>query len=295
MEFLRKKNRATRLVFPLIDLNNRPAYFTGTVWGSLTNAAITAYKFSDGSSATTQTISGTPTELGTTGEWELALTQAECNNNYMMLKLNADEIDEQTLLIQFTQDDIKEFAAAGATAVESLQSSLHGSGSWEGGTTAPLVEEIDTYLSTTHGSGSWVGGTTAPLVEEIDTYMSGVHGAGSWESGGGAGVTAIDQYLSERHGYDYWGATGIDAQLTSAHGSGNWNKGLSLTDTITEANNLTVAQVLSLAGLHLGVETIPGSNPGTGFVILKDSSGSTLITLEYTTDANGNVTAKTVS
>lgn len=103
-ELLREKNVATKVVFPLIDSANRPQYFSGTVWGSLTNASVTAYSWADDEAAATLSISGTPSELGSTGLWELSLTQSEMNpdsgnDDYISIKLNADEIDEQTLLI----------------------------------------------------------------------------------------------------------------------------------------------------------------------------------------------------
>jgi len=112
MELLRQKNVASRIVFPLISTVDRPEYFTGTAWGSLTNASVTAYSWQDGQAAATLAISGTPTELGSTGLWELALTQGEMNpdsgsDDYIVVKLNADEIDEQTVLIILQDYDVK--------------------------------------------------------------------------------------------------------------------------------------------------------------------------------------------
>lgn len=105
MELLRKKNNSTKIVFPLIDMNNRPVYFTSDTWANLTNANITAYSWADNESPASLTISGTPSQLGITGLWELTLTQSEMNpdsgtDDYIIIKLNADEIDEQTILIK---------------------------------------------------------------------------------------------------------------------------------------------------------------------------------------------------
>lgn len=104
MELTRIKNVATRIVFPLIDAVNRPLYFTGTAWGALTNAALTAYYSDAGADWTifNPVLTGTPTEIGTLGVWKLLLSQAEMNHDLIMIKLSADEIDEQTILINCT-------------------------------------------------------------------------------------------------------------------------------------------------------------------------------------------------
>lgn len=118
MEILRAKNVATVIAFPLISTANNPAYETGTVWGSLTSEAITAY-FSDNNAAwSLLTITGTPTELGSTGEWSLAISQSQMNHDRILIKLNADEIDEQTILIntepQTDLDSVSSFVVGNA-------------------------------------------------------------------------------------------------------------------------------------------------------------------------------------
>jgi len=100
-EVSRLKNVATQIVVPLINSAGRPAYHTGT----LTNTSVTAYSYQDGSGPTSRTIAGTPSQQGSSGLWALAFTQAEMNpgsgaDDYMIVKINADEIDEQTILIR---------------------------------------------------------------------------------------------------------------------------------------------------------------------------------------------------
>jgi len=104
-EFIRTKNTATRIIFPLISTTNRPAYYTATTWVGLTNENITAYSWRDNQAGASLTISGTPVQLGSTGLWELALTAGEMNpdsggDDYVVVKLNADEIDEQTVYVR---------------------------------------------------------------------------------------------------------------------------------------------------------------------------------------------------
>jgi hypothetical protein len=102
MEVSRKKNVATTLYFPLIDAANRPAYFTGTAWGALTNKLLSAV-YDDGLGETVLPLTGTPTESSNVvGLWKLALTQAQANHDLITVKLAASEIDEQTILINTT-------------------------------------------------------------------------------------------------------------------------------------------------------------------------------------------------
>lgn len=105
MEIQRTKNVASIVMFPFISEADAPEYFTGTVWGSLTSEAITAYSWSDGEVPSVHTLAGTPTEMGTSGEWYLSISQSEMNpdsgsDDYILIKFNADEIQEQTILLR---------------------------------------------------------------------------------------------------------------------------------------------------------------------------------------------------
>lgn len=98
----RIKNQATRIYFPLIDAADGRTFFTGTVWGDLTSEAIQAV-YDDGSADQALSITGTPTESGTiTGYWYLDLTAPQMNHDIIVIKFNADEIDEQSILITTT-------------------------------------------------------------------------------------------------------------------------------------------------------------------------------------------------
>jgi len=104
MELQRVKNVASRIAFPLIDVTDGITYFTGTAWGALTNAALTAYYSDAGADWTVfnPVLTGTPTEIGTLGEWKLLLSADELNHDQILIKLKADEILEQTILINTT-------------------------------------------------------------------------------------------------------------------------------------------------------------------------------------------------
>jgi len=122
MELFRTKNLATRISFPLITSGSTD-YFTGTAWESLTNASISAYSWQDSQSATSLSISGTPVELNSTGLWHMPLSQSEMNPNsgnddYIIIKFNASEIQEQSILIQLQEYNIKETSAVKNTTAE---------------------------------------------------------------------------------------------------------------------------------------------------------------------------------
>jgi len=103
MEIIRQKAKETRIAFPLITSAGSD-YFTGTAWGSLTNATALIISWSDSQDVTSATLSNTPIEIANTGEWFITCTSGEMNPNsgnddYVLLKFNADEIQEQTILI----------------------------------------------------------------------------------------------------------------------------------------------------------------------------------------------------
>jgi len=153
-ELLRVKNVATKIQFPLLDATTSD-YFTGTAWGSLTNASLEAYSWGDGTNAVVLAIAGTPTEIGTTGLWSLSLTQAELNPNagvddYIIIKLNADEIMEQALLINLKAELYIETLIARLTSARAgYLDKLNISGNVAGATALSSVDSAVTSLNTT--------------------------------------------------------------------------------------------------------------------------------------------------
>lgn len=108
MSEIRIKNVATRLAFPLIDANTYENYNT-SAWNNLTSASIEAYSWSDLNSLSAHNITSVPERIGTM--WQLPLTQSEMNpragaDDYILIKLDAVEIESQTLLVQLTPVNI---------------------------------------------------------------------------------------------------------------------------------------------------------------------------------------------
>lgn len=102
MEIFKQKNSTTYINFPLIDATNTPEYWSGMTWASAANTSIKGiYSDSNGAYAS-QAISNTPVEYQTTGTFTLQLTSGEMNHDKITIKLKADEIEEQTILIDTT-------------------------------------------------------------------------------------------------------------------------------------------------------------------------------------------------
>jgi hypothetical protein len=111
MEIIRTKAIETRVAFPLITSGGTD-YFTGTAWGSLTNATAHIMSWQDSENLISATLTNTPTEIANTGEWFIVLTSAEMNpdsgaDDYVLLKFNADEIQEQTALIHLVDYQLR--------------------------------------------------------------------------------------------------------------------------------------------------------------------------------------------
>jgi len=131
MELFRKKNQATTLVFPLLSASS-DGYYTQSTWAGMTNQLISAYSWSDSVTLpNSTTISGTPQQLGSTGEWSLSATASEMNPNsgnddYMVIKLNADEIKEQTILVILSDYSIQESITVSNITSAAVQDILSG-------------------------------------------------------------------------------------------------------------------------------------------------------------------------
>lgn len=220
-EVSRYKNVATRIVVPLINSSSRPAYHTGT----LTNEAITAYSWQDGQAAASLTIAGLMSQLASTGLWELALLQAEMNpdsgaDDYIIVKINADEIDEQTILLRIipTPADLREIngdKTNGNNAILSLKAIDFdgGTGSQpavnlKGGDTAPAAVVLESDTDVIHQTCKTAGGNVlvatagsaagdcyklnapADAGKALDLNGGPVTGKGLEASGGGADIDA---------------------------------------------------------------------------------------------------------
>lgn len=116
MEMQRIKNQETYLVFPLLDSTNYEPYYT-SAWSSLSATSINSYSWTDSTSAVSHTITSTPIRMGNTGLWELHLSASEMNPNsgnadYMLIKMDAQEIASQTLLLKLVNADFNDVTDA---------------------------------------------------------------------------------------------------------------------------------------------------------------------------------------
>ena len=111
MELFRKKGTATTFVFPLVSSGSN-SYYTTSAWTNLTNTSISAYQWSDTITPTSFTLSQTPTQLTSTGLWQLSATAIDMTQtgDYIAIKLKANEIQEQTILVLLTSYSMQSIA-----------------------------------------------------------------------------------------------------------------------------------------------------------------------------------------
>lgn len=143
MELTRKKNQATRIVFPLINSSSRPDYYTG----SLTSPTVSGVSWQDGQAAAGLSIAGSPSYIDF-GLWELGLTAGEMNpdsgnDDYIALVIDADEVDEQTVLIQLQDYDSKDELATEANATSNKDEILSSGVNWTTADVSALATEAN--------------------------------------------------------------------------------------------------------------------------------------------------------
>jgi hypothetical protein len=111
MELIRQSNLATTITFPLISSGSNN-FFTGTAFSALTNGSKVLYTWTDSNNPTSATLTNNPIEVGSTGIWYLNLTQAETSstNNFAVIKLKGNQIQDQSILIHFTNYQFKNIA-----------------------------------------------------------------------------------------------------------------------------------------------------------------------------------------
>jgi hypothetical protein len=110
LEIIRIKNNETYVTFPLFDSVTYEPY-TVSAWSYLSNATIDCYSWSDSTSANQIIITGNPIMVSSTGLWQMYLSQTdmnpnEGNDNYLIIKFDADEIESQTLLVKLVDNDV---------------------------------------------------------------------------------------------------------------------------------------------------------------------------------------------
>jgi hypothetical protein len=108
MELIRQRSVSSNLVFPLV-LSGSNSYCTSG-WNTLTNTSISAYSFSDSTSASSIALTNTPTLLASTGLFNLTITSSDTNSDYLAIKLKSDQTLEQTILVILTSYQFKSLA-----------------------------------------------------------------------------------------------------------------------------------------------------------------------------------------
>lgn len=100
MEIVRQKNVATYIVFPLVDADGDP------VTGQGASADSEIDQWADGAAPTGfADCTNEATELGTTGVYYLSLTQAEMNEDYIVIKTSSSGAKTQVILIRTITGD----------------------------------------------------------------------------------------------------------------------------------------------------------------------------------------------
>ena len=102
MEVLREENVATHVIVPMIDSDNRPDRKSGIVF----QAGEVKVLLHTGAAWTVSNITALPTEIGSTGVYDIALTAAEVNpddNQYPVSVIfvpgSGDTWDEQCVIV----------------------------------------------------------------------------------------------------------------------------------------------------------------------------------------------------
>jgi len=152
MEFQRIKNHETYLTFPLLDSENYEPYYT-SAWSALSGASIVSYSYNDSTSAVAHTITSTPNRIDSTGLWQLHLSTSETNPNsgnddYMIIKMDAQEIVSQTMLIKLVGTDFNDVTDAIKLKTDNLPNDpasntvVYSRLATSGYTTSPTVVQI---------------------------------------------------------------------------------------------------------------------------------------------------------
>ncbi len=102
------KNTAFTLVVPMVSVANPETFLTGEV---ANNLADTAFERDDGDAADTWTalpIADTFTEIGTTGVYNITLTAAEMNHDWVFIKVTSDNAADTFITIRLGSGPLKD-------------------------------------------------------------------------------------------------------------------------------------------------------------------------------------------
>lgn len=194
MEIYRAKNVATYITFPIVDADG------DTVTGATAlDSEIDAW--SDGAAPDGFTdCTNEATEIGTTGIYYLSITQAEMNNDYIVIQVKTTSSGAKTQIILIntkpitanvtqvagTTQTANDMSADCNTIVSELANGTYGLSAIE-----TLVDELESRLGTPSNLGSGAN-LSANLVDiEAQTDDIGAAGAGLTSIPNSAGVTTL--------------------------------------------------------------------------------------------------------
>lgn len=202
----RVRNQATIISFPLIDYNTGE-YFTGE-WDSLTNAEITAIRYSDTTTPVEHVISGTPVLVG--NFWYLQLSQEEMNidSQYLAINIDADELADQGLEIEL-MDELPE------TAIARIEASI-----LTLGTAVAACLQSSEYTAPDNGSIAAIKAKTDNLPDDpaSDTLVNTRLASADYTAPSNAEVLAAIAALNNISVSDITGSTAFKQLLASAKG-----------------------------------------------------------------------------
>jgi len=100
MEIFRKKNEATIICFPMVNVTTPETFDTGET------VTDTAYYSDAEGTFTTLAITDTVSEIGTTGVYEISLSQTEMNHDLVMIKFTSAAAADTSVLIRTRAVDL---------------------------------------------------------------------------------------------------------------------------------------------------------------------------------------------
>jgi len=169
LELVRQKNVATVIVFPLIDSTTTTALQSSA---TALDSEIDQWSDSGNDPNGFADCRNEAVEIGTDGQYYLVLTQAEMNDDYIMVQIKASDALTQVILIRTIVGDPLNLATTTAGAVAATETALTtASGYASDAKTA--AEKIDTNTELrTLLYGSDTAGATATALSTASGYAS---------------------------------------------------------------------------------------------------------------------------
>lgn len=155
MEIFLKKNEATEVAFPMVDDAAPESFKTGV------SPVDTAF-YKDGAGAwTSLSITDTATEISTTGMYQISMTAAEMNHDYVIIKFAVSGAADQMISIKTYTNDIDDVDTV-VDAIKAVTDLLPDGGA---------LTDIDTGINNIEAK--LPAGTISDFNETVDTVLLG--------------------------------------------------------------------------------------------------------------------------